>query len=117
MADKVRERPYVQFNFLVNLKRPGMDPSKPIGGFQEVSGIGMEVTVAEYRTGNMFENSVLKVMGMNKSSDVTLKRGIIGALDLYSWLDDIREGRPNYLSDVDIQLQSEDHQVILTWTL
>jgi len=35
----VREdRPYVQFNFLVDLDRPGMDPQSYSGGFQEVSG-------------------------------------------------------------------------------
>jgi len=44
-----RERPYGQFNFLVDLGTG--NTNGPQAGFQEVSGIGMEVTVAEYRPG------------------------------------------------------------------
>lgn len=110
-----RDRPYVQFNFLVNLG-DGVTEG-PEAGFQECSGIGMEVTVAEYRNGNERENSVRKITGMNKSTDVTLKRGVIGSLNLYSWLHEIREGRPA-LRDVVIQLQNEDHSaVVQEWTL
>ena len=73
-----RDRPYVQFNFLVDL---GNGTDGPDAGFQECSGIGMEVTVSEYRNGNSKENSVMKITGLNKSTDVTLKRGVIGSLD------------------------------------
>jgi phage tail-like protein len=111
-----RDRPYVQFNFLVDLGNGQAD--SPQGGFQECSNIGMEVTVAEYRTGNMRENSVQKITGINKSTDVTLKRGVIGSLDLYQWLDDIRNGNQKAFRNVTIQLQSEDHsQVVQTWKL
>jgi phage tail-like protein len=79
-----RERPYVQFNFLVDLGDGNTEGAD--AGFQEISGIGMEVTVAEYRTGNSRENSVMKITGMNKASDVTMKRGVIGSLNLYNWL-------------------------------
>jgi len=109
------QRPVNQFNFLVDIGggSDGVD-----AGFQEVSGIGMEVTVAEYRSGNSNENSVIKVTGMNKSTDVTLKRGIIGSLTLYNWLNDIRNGATNALRLVTIQLQSADHQqIIMTWKL
>ena len=80
----LRERPYVQFNFLVDLGTGNTDG--PEAGFQEISGIGMEVTVSEYRNGNHKENSVMKITGMNKSTDVTMKRGVIGSLNLYRWL-------------------------------
>lgn len=111
-----RERPYVQFNFLVDLGTGNTDGA--IAGFQECSGIGMEVTVAEYRTGNTKENSVMKVTGMNKSTDITLKRGIIGSLDLYQWLNDIRNGNQSAMKTVTIHLQNEDHTAtVLTWKL
>jgi phage tail-like protein len=112
----LRERPYVQFNFLVDL---GAGTDGPDAGFQEVSGIGMEVTVAEYRNGNHKENSVMKVTGLNKATDVTLKRGVIGSLTLYKWLDDIRNGNQNAMRPVVIQLQSEDHSAepVQTWKL
>ena len=111
-----RERPYVQFNFLVDLGTGATDG--PEAGFQEISGIGMEVTVSEYRTGNSRENSVMKITGMNKSTDVTMKRGVIGSLNLYKWLDDIRNGNQAALRTVTISLQSEDHsQAVQTWKL
>jgi phage tail-like protein len=112
----LRERPYVQFNFLVNLGDGTTDGVE--AGFQEVSGIGMEVTVSEYRNGNEKENSVRKITGLNKSTDVTLKRGVIGSLNLYQWLNDIRNGNQNAMRNVVIQLQNEDHtQVVQTWKL
>ncbi|HYI40298.1 MAG TPA: phage tail protein [Allosphingosinicella sp.] len=111
-----RARPYVQFNFLVDLG-DGVTEG-PDAGFQEISGIGMEVTVAEYRTGNSRENSVMKITGMNKATDVTMKRGVIGSLNLYKWLDDIRNGNQDALRTVTITLQNEDHsQAVQTWKL
>ena len=113
---KLRERPYVQFNFLVDLG-DGVTEG-PKAGFQELSGIGMEVTVSEYRTGNHKENSVMKITGMNKSTDVTMKRGVIGSLDLYQWLDQIRNGDQKAMRTVTIQLQNEDHtDGVQTWKL
>jgi len=112
----LRDRPYVQFNFLVDLG-DGVTEG-PKAGFQEVSGIGMEVTVSEYRAGNSKENSVMKVNGLNKSTDVTMKRGVIGSLDLYQWLDQIRNGDQKALRKVTVQMQNEDHtDVVQTWKL
>lgn len=112
----LRDRPYVQFNFLVDLGDGTTEG--PDAGFQEVSGIGMEVTVAEYRNGNHRENSVMKITGMNKSTDVTLKRGVIGSLKLYQWLNEIRNGNQNARRTVTITLRNEDHsQDVLTWKL
>jgi phage tail-like protein len=111
-----RDRPYVQFNFLVDLGTGTTDG--PDAGFQEISNIGMEVTVAEYRNGNEKENSVRKMTGLNKSTDVTMKRGVIGSLSLYNWLNQIRNGDQAALRTITIQLQNEDHtQVVQTWKL
>jgi phage tail-like protein len=112
----LRDRPYTQFNFLVDLG-DGVTEG-PTAGFQEVSGIGMEVTVTEYRNGNSKENSVIKITGLNKATDVTLKRGIIGSLGLYQWLDQIRNGDQNALRTVTIQLLNEDRTAsVKTWKL
>ena len=112
----LRERPYVQFNFLVDLGDGVTDG--PAAGFQELSGIGMEVTVSEYRTGNSRENSVQKMTGMNKATDVTMKRGVIGSRNLYLWLDQIRNGDQGAKRTVTIHLQNEDHtDIVQTWKL
>jgi phage tail-like protein len=112
----LRDTPYGEFNFLVDLGTG--DTDGPEAGFQECSNIGMEVTVAEYRNGNAKENGVMKVTGLNKATDVTLKRGIVGSDNLYSWLNDIRNGNESALRTVRVQLMSEDHQMaVQTWTL
>jgi phage tail-like protein len=106
----------VQFNFLVDLGTGNSDG--PDAGFQEVSGIGMEVTVAEYRNGNEKDNCVRKITGLNKSTDVTMKRGVIGSLSLYDWLHQIRNGDQNALRNIVVQLQNEDHtEIVQTWKL
>ena len=113
---ELRDRPYVQFNFLVELGTGNTEGVE--AGFQECSNIGMEVTVAEYRNGNAKENSVRKITGLNKATDVTLKRGVIGSLNLYQWLNDIRNGNQNAERTVTIQLQNEDHtKIVQTWKL
>ena len=112
----LRDRPYCEFNFLVDIGDGNTDG--PSAGFQEVSAISMEVAVTEYRNGNSKENSVMKITGLNKATDVTMKRGVIGALNLYAWLNDIRNGNQKALRTVTIQLQSEDHtEVVQTWKL
>jgi phage tail-like protein len=78
----------------------------------------MEVTVAEYRNGNERENSVRKITGLNKATDVTMKRGVVGSLNLYQWLNDIRNGSANALRNITVSLQNEDHSsVVQTWKL
>jgi phage tail-like protein len=112
----LRDRPYVQFNFHVNLG-DGVT-NTPQAGFQEVSGIGMEVTITEYRPGNYAFNNVIKTAGLNKATDVTMKRGVIGSLDLYRWLDDVRNGSATGLRTVTVELKNEDRsQTVQSWRL
>ena len=111
-----RERPYPPFNFLVDLGDGNTEG--PDAGFMEVGAIGMETAVIEYRNGNSKENNVMKLTGLTKVSDVTLKRGVIGSLRLYQWLDQIRNGDQNALRTVTVQLLSEDRAaVVQTWKL
>ena len=112
----LRERPYGQFNFLVDIGTGTTDG--PEAGFQECSAISMSVDVVEYRNGNDRENNVRKLTGLGRVSDVTLKRGIIGSLNLYQWLDQIRNGDAAGFRTVTIQLLNEDHSMIVTtWRL
>jgi phage tail-like protein len=112
----LRERPYAQFNFLVDLG-DGVTEG-PQAGFQECSSIGMSVDVVEYRNGNDKENAVRKLTGLGRYPDVTLRRGVIGSLDLYQWLNDIRNGSVNAIRTVTVQLQNEEHSsVVQEWKL
>jgi phage tail-like protein len=112
----LRDRPYAQFNFLVDLGSG--DTDGPEAGFQECSALSMSVDVIEYRNGNDKENSPRKLTGLARVSDVTLKRGIIGSLGLYKWIDQIRNGDSASFRTVVIQLQNEDHSaIVMTWKL
>src|SRR3954447_12394364 len=110
-----RASPFSAFNFQVNF---GPDKQDPKAGFQEVSGIGMEITVQEYRAGNKKGNAPDKITGVYKVPDVTLKRGVMGDDTLYSWLDEVRKGKQaEALRSVTIELLSEDGEPAQLWNL
>jgi phage tail-like protein len=112
----LRDHPYPQFNFLVDLGTGSTEG--PQAGFEECSPIEVTIDVIEYRNGNERDNAVRKIAGLNKYSNVTLRRGVIGSLELYNWLDQIRNGDQGAHRNVVIQLMSEDHAaVVLTWKL
>jgi phage tail-like protein len=112
----LRDRPYVQFNFVVDLGDGQTEG--PQAGFAEVGGLGIEVETIEYRTGNMRENAVIKLPGLARYPDVTLKRGLIGSLALYEWMNQVRDGNPKAARTVTIQLLDEERSaVVTTWKL
>src|SRR6478735_994424 len=93
MADQ-RDNPYGAFNFLVSLgQAQGTGALGTIvGGFSDVTGLGMEVSYSEYRNGNEVFNTTRKVPNTHKLDDVTLKRGLVGSDDLFAWLKGVRDG-------------------------
>ena len=73
-----------------------------------------------YRTGNAKVNYVSKIPAIHKAGDVTLKRGVIGAENIYNWLDQIRAGDVTAKRDVVIKLRNEDPSstsAVVTWKL
>lgn len=113
-----RDIPYSAFNYLVNLG-DGTE-GEIAGGFSEVSGLNAEVTVAEYRNGNAPVNYVTKIPAIHKAGDVTLKRGVIGADNISTWLNLVRAGNVNAKRTVVITLKSEDptsSRAMVTWKL
>src|SRR5437868_192986 len=103
-----RPYPYANFNFLVNLNG-GVDETSPAGGFSDVQGISTEMTHAEQRLGNALTNTSSKYPNVHKLGTLTLKRGIIGSDDLWSWLKQARDGQyvPRTIA---VTLLSEDHK-------
>ena len=107
-----RQVPYGAFNFIVNFAG-----AEAFGGFSDVSGIGSEITVAEYRYGNDKENHVRKVPGVHKVGDVTLKRGVINSESVWQWIRDVRSNGVNGQKDVSITLLDEARNPVQTWLL
>ena len=80
-----RDTPFGAYNFIVEFD--GNDPAtSALGGFSDVSGIGTEITLMEYRQGNDKENRVRKIPALHKAGDVTLKRGIMGQVNFWQWI-------------------------------
>lgn len=102
-----RQRPYLRHNFLVDITDLN-DAQQDSGGFQEVTGLGIEIAMAEYRNGNNAFNYPIKIMGLSKVPDVTLKRGVLGSLALYEWIRAVQVGEPDQLKTVTITLLGED---------
>jgi phage tail-like protein len=113
MSDPRRFR---AFNFVVDIGTDG--GGGPHAGFQECSDLGLDVTVAEFRQGDQKDNTVQKAAPPQKTTELTLTRGLIGSEELYGWLKQAREGEPSALRSVRIELLNESHEdVTRTWRL
>ena len=112
-TERPNKNPYSAFNFIVEIN------GAPIAAFQEVTGLDSENTPIEYREGADRINSVRKLTGLEKQSNVTLKRGIGGNLELWNWRKEVRDGGTVFppVRDVVIQLQDEKHDNVYKWKL
>jgi phage tail-like protein len=113
-----RDNPYGVFNYTVALggAQGTGDIGAVIGGFSDVSGLGVDVSYSEYRNGNEPFNTVRKVPNTHKNDDVTLKRGLLGSEDLFAWLKGVRDGTADARTVV-ITLLDEARNPVATWTL
>lgn len=85
--------------------------------FQEVSGLDMEAQVIEYRAGDSKQFSPLKMPGLKKYTDVTMKKGIFkGDLKFWEWFKDVKMNTIKR-KPVTISLLDEDGGAVMVWTL
>ncbi len=85
--------------------------------FQEVSGLDTEYDIIEYRAGNSVDFSTVKMPGLRKGSDVTLKKGMYkDNTALYDYFNEIKLNTVARQT-VTIQLLDEAHHPLFTWTL
>lgn len=112
----LREDPYLQYNFVVDLGDGHTDG--PQAGFSEMGALGMSAGVIEYRNGNERVNAPRKMAGLNRMGDVTFKRGIIGSLDLHRWLAQTSCSGRSAQRTVTVSLLNEDRSIAAqTWRL
>ena len=84
------------------------------GSFTEVSGMDVESEVIEYREGSSKEYSKIKMPGMKKYSNITLKRGTFaGDNDFYEWWNTIKLNTVE--RTMTISLLNEEHEAVVTW--
>jgi phage tail-like protein len=109
-----RDNPYGAFKFRVKL---GNDTDEGYAaGFSDVSGLGNEIKYSEYRNGSDPDNHVRKVANVNSTDDVTLKRGLVGDLRLFTWLKETRNGNFDPRTIV-IVLMDERSDDVCSWVL
>ena len=84
-------------------------------GFTEISGLDSEVEVIEYRQGASPEYSKIKMPGLHKFSNITLKRGMFqGDNEYYEWLNSIQMNTVER-RDITISMLNQDHEPIVVW--
>lgn len=112
----LRDDPYAAFNYRVTITPKSGDEIR--AGFSDVSGLSTEVTYAEYREGTDAGNHSRRIPTVYKVGDITLKRGLIGATDLYKWIDLVRRGDPSARATVLVELRNEGgEEVVASWKL
>ena len=71
--------PHGKFNYKVEID--GLEA----GGFSEVTGFDASIDVIEYREGDMTQTP-LKIPGLKKYGNITLKQGLVDSMVLYEWM-------------------------------
>ena len=84
--------------------------------FTEVTGMDEQVEVIEYRHSDSKDFSKIKMPGMRKFSNITLKRGKFeGDFDFNDWMAAISNERVEGRRDVVIRLLNEKHEPVAVW--
>jgi len=86
-------------------------------GFTEVSGLDVETEVIEYREGISPEYSKLKIPGMQKYANVTMKRGVIATDNEFFNLWNTVALNTIERRDITISLLNEAHEPTMVWKL
>ncbi len=84
-------------------------------GFSEASGLTQEVQLIEYRDGSSPDYSTIKMPGLHKYNNITLKRGISkGDNEFFKWLNTVKLNTIER-RDLTISLLNENHEPVMIW--
>lgn len=100
--------PLVKFHFQVDWAGTNI-------GFTEVSGLDVETELIEYRQGASPDYSKIKMPGMQKYSNITLKRGTFANdNEFYQWWNTVKLNTIER-RDITIKLLNEEHEPVVVW--
>ena len=108
MADVVY--PLAKYKYKVTIDGIG------VAGFSEVTGYDASIEATDYREGNMVAPTPIKVAGIRKYSNITLKWGVTSNMDMYKWMAGSFEG-PVDRKTVAIDLMDDNNKEIATWKI
>ena len=107
--------PQTGFHFLVLFEILPQFPNDV--RFQEVSGLDMEAQPIEYRHGDSKEFSVIKMPGIKKTGNVTMKKGVFKSDNkFWDWFSEIKMNTIKRLP-VTISLLDEAEAPTMVWKL
>ncbi len=89
------------------------------GSFTEVSGLDFETEPLEYRSGDMAQFNKIKFAGMQKYSNITMKRGTFKGIDsFYQWWNSAVKSADKsvYQRLLTITLKNESGEDSVVWT-
>jgi phage tail-like protein len=85
--------------------------------FQEVSGLDIEAQPIEYRHGNSKEFSVIKMPGLQKSGNITMKKGIFKSDNkFWDWFSQIKMNTIKRIP-LTISLLDESGSATMVWSV
>src|SRR6185436_15898075 len=113
MPPVLRDDPYAGYNFEVIIKGVSDDGTAVRGSFSEASGLEVEVSPIEYRTGSE-DITVRKVPGLKKHPNIVLKRGVIGDLALWNWIVEAMNGLVRR-TEGSVVLLDENRREVMRW--
>lgn len=114
----LRDNPYSGFRLLVcvgdDAEQGGS--GRVVTGFSEVTGLGTDADLSDYRHSGRESKQVRKIPGTHKFGLVTLKRGVMHDADLLQWIEAGGEGaaKPRRLR---ITMLDEARNTVATFTL
>lgn len=101
--------PLPAFHFLVEWGGMKMN-------FSEVSGLTVEAQVIEYRDGSSLQFEPMKMPGIPKYGNITMKRGVVPADNRYfDWYAKTADLRNVERRDITIKLLNEKHDPVMVW--
>ncbi len=84
-------------------------------GFTEVTGLNLETEVIEYRDGSSPEYNKIKMPGLRKYGNITMKRGTFeNDNQYYEWFNTVSLNKIER-RDVTISLLNESHEPVVVW--
>ncbi len=107
-APSSQGNPFTSGNFRVEIQ--GIPPSS----FSEVSGLDASIDVVDYRAGDAKGNTDRKLPGLNKFTNITLKRGITQDGSLWNWFKSGLTGNVTR-ADLTITLLDQAEYPVILW--
>jgi phage tail-like protein len=109
MAD-IKQYPLPTFHFTVDWNGSRV-------GFSEVTGLTQENQAIEYRDGSFPEYSSIKMPGLRKFSNVTLKRGVLkGDNEFFNWLNTVQMNTVER-RNITVSLRDEKQNPVMVWNI